>query len=48
MRSLSEELLTLGITPEMVNTYSLPSCEEAGRLVDAGEDIFGRSQKMTP
>ena len=47
MRSLSKELLTLGITPKMVNTYSLPSCEEAGRLVDAGEDIFGRSQKMT-
>lgn len=48
MRNLSDELLSLGITPEMVNTYSLPSCEEAIQLVDAGEDIFGRPQKMTP
>ena len=48
MRNLSAELLALGITQQMVDNCSLPSREEATRLVEAGEDIFGRPQKMTP
>ena len=46
--SLPDELLSLGITTEMVNACSLPCHQEATELVDSGTDIFGRAQKMTP
>ena len=48
MSSLSDELKSLGITTEMISACSLPHYREARELVDSGEDIFGRPQKMTP
>lgn len=47
MSPLMERLATLGITEEMVATCKLPIYEEADDLVDAGQDMFGRPQKMT-
>ena len=41
-------LATLGITPRMVAECSLPPCQEPSELIDAGNDLFGRPQRMTP
>ena len=40
-------LKELGITAEMLDACVLPVYPEATRLVDAGQDMFGRSQQMT-
>ena len=47
MKDLDNTLQELGITMEMVKSCRMPVCDEASILVDAGEDMFGRPQKMT-
>ena len=47
-KAQSQLLRELGITEAMEAACRLPLCEEATHLVDAGEDILGRPQKMTP
>ncbi len=44
---LADRLRALGITEEMVSNCRMPCYEETEDLVDAGEDMFGRPQKMT-
>ncbi|MBO6703995.1 MAG: D-alanyl-D-alanine carboxypeptidase family protein [Pseudomonadales bacterium] len=44
---LSKKLRSLGITEAMEGACIMPEYAEAMDLVDAGEDIFGRPQKMT-
>lgn len=48
MNSLDNRLAELGITAAMRSACRTPVCEEASDLVDAGTDMFGRSQRMTP
>ena len=40
-------LASLGITTAHLADCKLPPCEEAAELVDAGQDIFERPQRMT-
>ena len=47
MSRLSEKLRALGISEDMELACTLPRYDEATELVDAGEDMFGRPQKMT-
>ena len=44
---LSAKLRALGISEAMETACKLPGYDEATDLVDAGEDMFGRPQKMT-
>lgn len=47
VKKLKERLEDLGITEAMVQDCKLPLYDEADDLVDAGEDMYGRRQKMT-
>lgn len=38
----------LGIAPDYERTSGLPLQHEPAELVDAGQDMFGRAQRMTP
>lgn len=48
MITLDEKLAQLGISEIMRTECRVPPCEEARDLVDAGLDMFGRAQRMTP
>lgn len=45
--AVGTDLAALGITAEMLAEYPLPRYAQASELVDAGEDMFGRSVRMT-
>ena len=45
---LEQALAGLGITPAMRAACLTPPCDEAVALIDAGPDMFGRPQQMTP
>ncbi len=48
MKDLEKMLQELGITRKMVQSCRMPPYDEADSLVDAGNDMFGRPQKMVP
>ncbi len=47
MKDLEQRLEALGITSAHCQACNLPLQQEARHLVDAGQDVFGRPQKMT-
>jgi len=47
MTTLDNRLAELGITADIVSACPTPACNDASDLIDAGEDMFGRSQQMT-